>query len=61
MWPNPQSPADLVTFTEETLSEKLHFLGSDLFNLRHFQKFKNDKKKSVKMDPEIISYRPSQS
>ena len=26
MWPNPQFPADLFTFTEEILKEKLHFL-----------------------------------
>ena len=26
MWPNPQLPADLVTFTEEFLNGKLHFL-----------------------------------
>ena len=25
MWPNPQGPADLVTFTEEILKGKLHF------------------------------------
>ena len=25
MWPNPQFPADLVTFTEEILNGKLHF------------------------------------
>ena len=24
MWPNPQFPADLVTFTEEIINEKLH-------------------------------------
>ena len=24
MWPNPQFPADLVTFAEEILNEKLH-------------------------------------
>ena len=29
MWPNPQFPADLVTFTEEILNGKLHFLRSD--------------------------------
>ena len=29
MWPNPQFPANLVTFTEEILNEKLHFLCSD--------------------------------
>ena len=28
MWPNQQYPADLVTFTEEILIEKLHFLSS---------------------------------
>ena len=26
MWPNPQGTADLVTFTEEILNGKLHFL-----------------------------------
>ena len=26
MWPNPQFPADFVTFTEEILNGKLHFL-----------------------------------
>ena len=30
MWPNPQFSADLVTFTEEILNGKLHFLCSDL-------------------------------
>ena len=28
MWPNLQLSADLVTFTEEILNEKLHFLYS---------------------------------
>ena len=28
MWPNPKFPGDLVTFTEEILNEKLHFLCS---------------------------------
>ena len=28
MGPNPQFPADLVTFTEEILNGKLHFLWS---------------------------------
>ena len=31
MWPNPQFPADLVTFAEEILNEKLHFLCSDKY------------------------------
>ena len=29
MWPNPQFSADLVTFTEEILNGKIHFLYSD--------------------------------
>ena len=29
MWLNPQFPADLVTFTEEGLNGKLHFVFSD--------------------------------
>ena len=28
MWPNPQFPADLLTFTEKMLDGKLHFLCS---------------------------------
>ena len=28
MWPNPQSPADLVTFTEKIFNGKLHFFCS---------------------------------
>ena len=31
MWPNPQEPGDLVTFTEEILNGKLHFLCSVWF------------------------------
>ena len=27
MWPNPQFPVDLVTFTEEILNGKLHFFA----------------------------------
>ena len=31
MWPNPQFPTDLVTFTEEILHGKFHFLCSDYY------------------------------
>ena len=31
MWPNPQCPADLVTFTEETFNRNFIFLWSDGF------------------------------
>ena len=30
MWPNTQETVDLVTFTEEILDRKLHFLWSDV-------------------------------
>ena len=30
MWPNLQFPADSVTFTEEILNGKLHFLCSEI-------------------------------
>ena len=33
MWPSPQFSADLVTFTEEILNGKLHFLCSFLYVL----------------------------
>ena len=43
MWPNPQFPADLITFTEEILNEKLHFLYSEskaiYMIIFHFPKF----------------------
>ena len=29
MWPNPQETADLVTFIEEILNGKLHFLSNE--------------------------------
>ena len=29
MWPNPRETTDLITFTEEILNEKLHFLCSE--------------------------------
>ena len=32
MRPNPQFPADLVTFTEEILNGKLHFLCSEFIS-----------------------------
>ena len=32
MWPNPQKTADLVTFIEEILQRKLHFLCSEYHN-----------------------------
>ena len=35
MWPNPQIPADLVTFTEVILNGKLHFLCSE-YKPMHF-------------------------
>ena len=34
MWPNPPFPVDFVTFTEETLNDKVHFLCSDIIFTR---------------------------
>ena len=31
MWPNPQFPAHLVTFTEEIINGKLHVLSSEKY------------------------------
>ena len=38
MWPNPQETADLLTFIEEILNQKLHILRSEKRNqyLRNF-------------------------
>ena len=36
MWPNPQFPEDLVTFTEEILNWKIHFLCSETNGVRWF-------------------------
>ena len=42
MWPNLQFPADLVTFTEEILNGKLHFLRSETakFEVERFLKLR---------------------
>ena len=45
MWPNPQFPVDLVTFTEEILNGKLHFCAvwndfidyTEDWEINHFQ------------------------
>ena len=34
MWPNPQETADFVTFTEEILTGKLHFLCGEIISNR---------------------------
>ena len=38
MWPNPQIPADLVTFTEEILNGKIDFLCSDSYYFSDLEK-----------------------
>ena len=46
MWPNPQFPAALVTFTEEILNGKLHFLYSEMNkNKNHSLNTQNSKLK----------------
>ena len=39
MWPSPQETVNLVTFTEEILNEKLHFLCSNT-KAKNGEKFK---------------------
>ena len=41
MWPNPQFPADLVTFTEEILNGKLHLLCSETCKVRFEDFYEN--------------------
>ena len=38
MWPNPQFPEDLVTFTEEILNDKLYFL-CNVYQKQHIHKW----------------------
>ena len=47
MWPNPQETADLITFTEEILNGKLHFLCSV-----HYEKILD----FLKPSPNLPSY-----
>ena len=49
MWPNPQFPADLVTFTEEILHGKLYFLSGVKF-------FKSDTVTELNEGLRIISF-----
>ena len=34
MWPNPQFPANLVTFNEEILNRKLHFCAGLVLSIQ---------------------------
>ena len=59
MWPNPQFPAHLVTFNEEILNGKLHFLCSvcktaenedvTLVNVSNFGDGKIGKKREISL------------
>ena len=50
MWPNPKETADLVTFTEEILSGKPHFLCCKM-GLKPLTKNVYDKDMSVANKP----------
>ena len=41
MWPNPQETADLVTFIEEILNGKLHFLFRASYSLGDLDSFQS--------------------
>ena len=49
MWPNQQETADLVTFTEEILNGKLHFLYS-VYRTAVPKNFTKFTKKTLAMD-----------
>ena len=53
MGPNPQLPADLVTFTEEILNGKLHFLCSVIAKLAAYELSVN--KSSLKLIQNFLS------
>ena len=44
MWPNPQFPVVLVTFTEDIRIGKLHFLCSECFLLRRIRTIRTTNK-----------------
>ena len=56
MWPNPQETADLVTFTEEILNGKLHFLCSEVQENTHFSEFYLNSKLYEKISNNPVSY-----
>ena len=47
MLPNPQFPADLVTFTEEILNGKLHFLCSVILCMNFLSSLQTTHKNEV--------------
>ena len=49
MWPNPQKAADSVTFTEEILNGKLHFLCIEMGNGLFFFKKKTQNCNIIKI------------
>ena len=50
MWPNPEFPADVVTFTEEILNGKLYFCCSVGYLQAHWgSKFKETNKPIISL------------
>ena len=58
MWPGPQETADLVTFNEEIIYEKLHFLCSEcsstLIKTDQLIFYKVNRQKKKKLNPIIV-------
>ena len=55
MLPNPQETEDLVTFTEEILNEKLHYLCSVILHENH-RIIKDNKKISRNLNKYFTMY-----
>ena len=60
MLANPQSLADLVTFTEEILNGKLHFLCSDIKIVTGYKLITGYKKLSIIIPIEVSYLSPSE-
>ena len=54
MWPNPQKTADLVTFTEEILNGKLHFLCSHTLDNQWLHQYSNKSENCMQGAPSSL-------
>ena len=53
MLPNPQFPADLVTFTEETLNAKLPFVCSAIYGWNKYLQIKESSANWIIIQPQM--------
>ena len=58
MWSNSQKTEDFVTFTEEILNRKFHFLCSDIYIYIYISK---ERQREYNTESTIISYQTAKS